>query len=148
MLHIVDLGYSHHVVGNVLFQLCFMAQYLPQATTPKARLDDLWKRVVRHYRGNDESNQLGGLTLSMFCDTGAPYSHYSVLANRVKAAETRHFVPILTNVFESLCNPHDPVDKQILMVLQELSSFYQILEQADYILTPAQVLSLGTCVFY
>ena len=47
VLHIVDLGYSHHVVGNVLFQLCFMPQYLPQATTPKARLDNLMKRVVR-----------------------------------------------------------------------------------------------------
>ena len=103
--------------------------------------------MVRHYRGNDESNQLGGLTLSMFCDTGAPYSHYPVLANRVKAAETRHFVPILTNVFESLCNAEDPVDRQILRVLQQLSNFYAIIQEADYILSPAQVLSLVTCIF-
>ena len=78
----------------------------------------------------------------MFCDTSTPYSHYPLLVNRVKAAETRHLVPILANVFESLCNPDDPVDKQILIVLQQLSKFYEIMDQADYIMTPAQVLSV------
>ena len=45
----------------LLFQVCFNNEYLPQATDPKSRLDDLWHRVKRHHRGNEVSSKLGGL---------------------------------------------------------------------------------------
>ena len=47
ILHILDLGLSHMVCGNVLWQLCYQARYLPNDGSPAARCD--WEIDCKHY---------------------------------------------------------------------------------------------------
>eukprot|EP00969_Alexandrium_andersonii_P359739 15453865-Alexandrium_andersonii.AAC.1 len=51
VLHVFDLGVTHHVLGNVLWTLSFVAKYFPSAPTPAGRLAILWARITQHYRG-------------------------------------------------------------------------------------------------
>ena len=132
ILHIVDLGVAHHIIGNVLFELCFNARYLPGSATPAARLDTLWRRIAVHYRAKRVPDQIQGLTLSMFCDPKGPNAHYPLLVNRVKAAQTRHLVPVLRDIFETLVTPADPTDQAIMRMLSHLSDFYQLVDDTDY----------------
>ena len=97
-MHIVDLGVAHHVLRNVLFHLCYEENYLP-GSTPAAKLDSLWGRIVGHYRGRQTGSQLTNLTLSMFSDLKGPRAHFPLLTTRVKAAETRHLLPIVKDIF-------------------------------------------------
>ena len=94
VLHIVDLGITHYVVGNVVFHVCYSGGYFLEGT-PQAKLDRLWESIVRHYIGNETPSQLQNLTLAMICDPSAPHAHQPCLSSRVKAAESRHLVPIL-----------------------------------------------------
>ena len=136
VLHVFDLGVTHHVLGSVLWTLCFVSKYIPTAATPAGRLAYLWGRIIQHYRGAGTANQLGNLTLAMFCDPGAPYAHIPVLANRVKAAESRHLVPVLSSIFATLAEPGDPTDEAIVAVLEALSLFYATIECEGYRLSP------------
>ena len=44
-MHIIDLGVAHHIVGNVLFVMCYFPAYFPAGNNPSQRCDLLWKRV-------------------------------------------------------------------------------------------------------
>ena len=39
ILHIVDLGVAHHVLGNVFFEVSYNGKYFPGCPTPAARLE-------------------------------------------------------------------------------------------------------------
>ena len=136
VMHILDLGVSHYVIGNVLFQLCYYAKYFPLAPTPQARLDALFERIVVHYRGNGTPSQLQHLTLAMFCNPNGPNASQPRLTTRVKAAETRHLVPILAAVFEVVHDSTDAIDVCILLVLNSLSACYLIMDEQDYQMSP------------
>ena len=45
VMHTVDIGVTQHLVGNVLFELCYDPRYLPAYNTPAARLQEVWRRV-------------------------------------------------------------------------------------------------------
>ena len=142
VLHVFDLGITHHVLGNVFFHLCYELRYFPAGATPQARLDLLWQRIVRHYRGRGTPCQLQNLTLSMFCNPKAAHAHFPCMSGLVKAAESRHLVPVLTAIFETLAVPGNAVDATILRMLQALTGFYAVLEAEPYIMSPAAVASL------
>ena len=51
-VHLVDLGVAHHVIGNVLYHICYDAGYIA-AAGPAVKLEALWNRViVQYYRRN------------------------------------------------------------------------------------------------
>ena len=106
VLHIFDLGLVHQVIGNVLWQLCYVPGYFTGAT-PEARLNKLWTRIRQHYHGEETSNQLGNLTLSMFVDTRAAYSRFPAFTTRVKAAESRSLIPGLRWIFQTVVRAHN-----------------------------------------
>ena len=51
-LHIMEIGTLHRIIGNVLFHVCFI-EGLVDGTSPKARLDNLWAKVVAVYGRQD-----------------------------------------------------------------------------------------------
>ena len=136
VLHIFDLGVLHQVLGNVMWQLCFVPGYMA-GDTPSARLDTVWGRIVEHYRGRGTRNQLGNLTLAMFCDPSAPRAEFPAFTTRVKAAETRALVPIVAAVFETVAQAHDETDAAILSLLQHLVGFYNVIEGEPYMMSRA-----------
>ena len=145
-LHIFDLGISHYVCGNVLFELCYTAKYFPAVLTPTGRLELLWGLVVAAYRRSNSTEQLGQLTLSMFTDPNAPRATQPILSSRVKAAETRHLVPILLGVFRDLHDAACESDVRILHVLSNLSDSYGLLEREEYMFGADVVQRLDGCV--
>ena len=72
MMHMIDLGVAHHVVGNVLWLLCFTPQFIPSAHTPQTRLDVVWSRVASQYSSRGTPDQLTNLKLEMCIDVGSP----------------------------------------------------------------------------
>lgn len=87
-MHILDLGVSHHALGNVLFVLIMLPGYLTSATAA-GRCDELWGKIVGQYAMRGTPSQLQNLDISFFCDPSAPHKKPPVLTTRVKAAETR-----------------------------------------------------------
>ena len=68
-MHIVDLGIAHHVVGNVLFLLCYTDRFFPLIATSQGRCDAVWNKIERQYQGRQTPVQLSNLELSWFTDT-------------------------------------------------------------------------------
>ena len=65
VLHILEFGVDHQVLGNVLFHLVYNAQYIRDRHSPKERLEAVWARIVRQYRGRDTPSQLNNLWLNI-----------------------------------------------------------------------------------
>ena len=135
VLHIVDLGVAHHVLGNILYHICYATG--PRfGSTPQARLDAFWGRVVQQYRGRGTTCRLNNLTLSMFVDVDAPHTKHPCLSTRVKAAETRGLVPVVADIWEDWKNPASDIEGHMAVVLGELAAFYECLRQCDSYVMP------------
>ena len=89
--------------------------------------------IVQYHRRNTPT-QLSNLTLSMFVDEGARSKSYPVLTTRVKAAETRRLLPIISDIFEELHDPTNRVDAHMVFVLRSLDTYFECLQSVDYLL--------------
>ena len=89
-MHCVDLGVSHHALGNAIFEMVCLPHFFPTCRTNDERKDALWDRITRQYAARGTPNQLSNLEHSFFCNTDAPHQHFPVLTTRIKAAETRN----------------------------------------------------------
>ena len=136
-LHIIDLGVSHVVLGNVLFQLCYMPGYV-DGGNPTERLDNVWTYIMRQYRARATPSQLHGITLNMFTNTGGPHAHYPLLGGLAKAAITRHLVPIIADLWDEVHKPTVVGDQYIARCLHALTKVYESFDTPDYTLSAAQ----------
>ncbi len=138
VLHIVDLGVTHHLLGNLLFELVYIGRPSLGGDNPGERLDRLWMRIVAQYRHRRTPTQLSNLTRSMLCHEKAPWSYYPLLTNRVKAAESRHLVPALLDIWRDVRVPALVAYQKILTCLESLDRFCQILASTEYALPLGQ----------
>ena len=128
VLHILDLGLAHHALSNVLFLLCWKANYFGRGFNPQQRLDQLWMRVVAQYRRRQTSSRIGALSLSHFTDPARPHQVFPCLSTRIKAAESRHLVPILASIWDDVSDLANEEDSHISLMLTGLSNAYEALE--------------------
>ena len=142
VLHIVDLGFTHHLLGNVFYHICYCTGNR-FGTSVQSRLDYLWDRISVQYNGRGTPNRLHNLTLSMFIDADRPHLSHPVLSTRVKAAESRHLVPIVANIWSD-CQNNSAFEQHMLRVLEQLAAFYTILDvnSASYRLSEVQIAAL------
>eukprot|EP00969_Alexandrium_andersonii_P108004 4765602-Alexandrium_andersonii.AAC.1 len=63
-MHVVDLGVCQHVLGNAIFHLVATDTYIV-GPAAEYRLEQVWLRIVGHYRHRSTPVQLGNLLLSM-----------------------------------------------------------------------------------
>ena len=133
-MHIVCLGLSQHILGNVLFELCYCQNYF--AGTIHQRLDALWDRIAMQYHRRRSPSQLANLPLSFFTDEKRPHQGFPCLTTRVKAAETRHLVPIVASIWRDVHNRLSRHDRDVLSLLEALTSFYSALDCLDYVFPP------------
>ena len=72
--------------------------------------------------------QLGHLTLSMFVNAKAPFAHFPCLSSVVKAAESRHLLPIIADIFQDLYDPGNAEDSAIASLLHSVELFYETIK--------------------
>ena len=133
-LHVMEIGVTHRVLGNLLYHLVFNACFFP-AATPAGRLDTLWELIVVGYAALRSPCQLSRLTLSMFSNPAAPRSKQPQLSSTCKAAESRNLVAVLLCIFRGLCRRGNTEDSHILAVMESLNTYYQILSRHKTALT-------------
>ena len=47
-MHIIDLGVAHHIVGNVLWMMCYFPRFFPAGNNAPERCDMLWRRAGKY----------------------------------------------------------------------------------------------------
>ena len=103
VLHTIDLGVAHYILGNVFFEIAYAARYFPHATSPSTRIDALWRRITNQYHHRGTTSQLSNLPLTFFCGPTSPHTAHPLLTSRVKGADTRHLIPKELHNSTALC---------------------------------------------
>jgi hypothetical protein len=120
-LHVLDLGVSQAVSGNVLFLLCH-GDYISADAGDACR--EIFSRISSMYSSERTPSRFSNIELQMFCNIDAPRIQAPWLKG--KAAETRHFVPLLREVWERY-SKNTGHDQHVSAVLENLTEAYSIL---------------------
>jgi hypothetical protein len=120
-LHAVDLGVSQCVCGSVLWLLSF-GNYV--SADPGDSIRTVFALVNELYSAEDTACRYTNLELDQFTDPDVPLGSRPWL--RGKAAETRHLVPLLRQVWE-VYSRRSEYDAHVSAVLESLSEAYAIL---------------------
>ena len=138
-LHIMELGVSHRVLGNVLFHLVITRAFFTAARA-EDRLDQLWDLVKEEYGrlGTAARSRVPNLTMNMFSAAKGRSTNQPTLTTRVKAAETRHLVPVMFAIFSRLRRVRNAEDGHIMEVLKNLNSYYTTLTEQRQLVTLAR----------
>ena len=86
------------------------------------------------YREQKVRQQLDGVRLSHLCDPKSPKAKSVVLSSRVKAAISRHLVPVLAVAWERMMKPDCENHVHILAMLKALVDFYEVLKSVEQVL--------------
>ena len=103
----------------------------------ETNLGRFWERVWNH-NSTGATCRISNLTLGMVVNTGSPHADYPHL--RLKAAETRHFIPVLSKICQGFLGSKQ--QRVRAEAAQALTQFYEHLDYCDYVPTTAQHLML------
>ena len=45
-MHFFDLGLTHFILGNVMFEMCYEDHLFPMSPSPSSRCQALWDKVM------------------------------------------------------------------------------------------------------
>lgn len=77
--------------------------------------------------------QISGLELADFCDPDAPHTKKPCLTSRIKAAETRVMIPILSAIWKAVRGASEH-DELVDRILASLTALYEELNSTEYLL--------------
>ena len=128
VLHVVDQGVASHVIGNVLHTIIYdelcTRQRGAHRVTAKEALGTLWQEIQAIYTQLGIEHRLHNLKLSMFMhDPAAPYAHFPCLSS-VKAADTRHLVPVVCELCRRYYDPTVERTQHRFFCAKRLTQFY------------------------
>ena len=46
VMHFFDLGLTHYILGNVMFEMCYEDHFFQMSPSPFARCQALWDKVM------------------------------------------------------------------------------------------------------
>ena len=125
VLHILDLGISAHMIGNLFFDLVFLQ--LPG--NREANLKTVWTHVLQNCQDIEHGKGLTRLEFRNFTDWRKPWSTYPCMSH-VKAAHVRKLVPLAAKLAIEY-NTGSPAHQHRADMLANLDAFYTCLyEQA------------------
>ena len=111
------------MLGNVLWHLVY-TDILGGGLGPQERLDMVWTFVNAEYSNRRTGTQFSNILLSMFTDEANPAASPPFLKG--KAAENRHLVPILKDLWIS--KQRNPLEAHIGQTLHYLTEYYTIMD--------------------
>ena len=88
-MHCWCLGITHHLLGNVFWELCYTNRYLPEFPTSAQRCAEVWNRITRQYALKQTPDQISTLEPRFFINPDRPHQDYPALTSRIRAAESR-----------------------------------------------------------
>lgn len=140
LLHVMD---HNGVLGHLFGSIIHMIVLDPANRTSAARqlaLDQLWGKIQETYTQQGTATRLTNLHLSMFTDPRAPFADYAYL-RAVKAAETRHLVPVMVVVLQH----YDATEHLRLahVCCGLVAEFYGLLDVAGMFPSPENAARLG-----
>lgn len=138
-LHIVDLGVSQDLVGNLFHELV-LQDHLP-GNNKKERLTSLWSRIKSFYKEFQVPVRLGELTLEMF-----EKSNKSPKL-RAKGGETRHLIPFCALLTAELAHV-SPHWKAVATIFDLLLSCAKIAATAPFDVQGLATTSRKLCVLW
>ena len=121
-LHVLDLGTTMQVNGNVLWQLVY--RRLPGE--PEENMKVIWLQIQELYLTRGVTSQFAFIGLSMFCNPKDPEGDFPEMGG--KGAENRHLAPILLAVWRQFMRRGNAYDEHIERMLQALETIYEVLE--------------------
>ena len=119
-LHVMDLGVSADISGNVFF---WLLQTKLSGANVKARISELYKRLSKFYKENKVQDKLNTLTETMIRKKSTTPPKLTA-----GAAECRHLVPFLVFASEELLDPSNEKESTVLDVVRFLNQMYCLLE--------------------
>jgi hypothetical protein len=136
-LHMMDLGNSQTVLGNVLWESLV---FFP-GNTIKERVSALWDRMQEFYRRTKPPSRLQKLTLEMLRMPGkAPKL-------RGKAGETRYLVPFGLEIAQEFA-PKSFHAATVCRLMESLMSLYTLLDSDPFPAKQAAATSLEFCLIF
>lgn len=134
-MHILDLGVWGRVVSNAAHHLLYDG-ILPGRNHDQ-RLESLWCAVKAEYMASRPPSQLSNLTSGMFGkQSEQPDTHI------IKAAETRHLVPVLGAVWSRVADFTNPTQCRIRVLFdhaKEVLACMEELKDIDLFYTPPAI---------
>ena len=133
-LHILWVhGVVSHLLGSVLFYLCWYDYPAKQAKPPADRLGVVWGQIQDAYKLLQSPTRLSNLRLSMFTDPKRPHTSYPSLA--IKGGEAKHFLPALLHVARTLLQPGIWHERCMLDAMDTMANLIRCFDQSDVFLT-------------
>ena len=131
-LHVVDnKGIGSHIAGSVLHEMVYKSG---PGQSPQNNLAAVWRRAHEIYDALSVPSRLTSLQLSMINDPTKPHAAYPSL--HAKAADCRHFIPVLAQIALEM---HDGTDASLhrVSMLKHLARFHQICEEEGQFMSMA-----------
>ena len=136
-LHILWVhGVVSHLMGSILFHLCWYDYPAKQKKPPSERLALVWGHIQEAYtaaKTPTRPTRLSNLRLSMFTDPKKP--HVSCPSLAIKGAEAKHLLPCLLHVGKQLLQPHVFHESCMLDAMQTMVDLVDLYDKSDVFLT-------------
>ena len=141
-LHIMYLGTVQHIVGSILWLLCYRS--LPG--TPEENVVRVFKCICDYYTATNTATQYSNLGLSSFVDPSSARTEFPKL--RGKGAEAKDIVAPLLHVWKTF-HDHSSSDHQQVCALLEMQIEAQVIlsESKDQTFLPkSAAIRFGTLI--
>ena len=128
MLHVMELGGTSQMIGNLLFYIVFM---LWNNLTRTAACNRLWFEILDLYEEFDvpHDHRLKELHCKNFSDTKASWKTFPC-CHFMKAAEVKGLIKPALRLAETYCDMSDDEGKHVVFAMRNLSAFYDELKSA------------------
>ena len=135
-LHVIFCnGVLSHLFGGFLHTLCFDGKG-KQSLPPEHRLSVIYQRIQEIYKSEGTPIRINTLLIGMFCDRAKPHADYPHF--KTKAAETKHLLPVLTQVSQETMDPSEPMHQHRHKAFQAISRFCELIDSSPNIPTKEQ----------
>ena len=132
VLHVMDLGFTSHCLGNIIFDL--VIYILPG--NRQQNLKAVWTFSQANQRESDHGKQLSHFTLLHFCNTNKIVKTYPQM-HHLKAAQCRMLVPVVYQLAHHFCQGTIACEKKESL-MHNLDIWYSFVYEQPMVPNPAR----------
>ena len=132
VLHVMDLGFTSHCLGNIIFDL--VVYILPGSR--QQNLKEVWTFIQSNQRESDHGKQLSHFTLQHFCNTSKIFKTYPQM-HHLKAAQCRMLVPVVYQLAHHFLKGTTACEKKESL-MHNLDMWYNFIYEQPMVPNPAR----------